>query len=69
MFQGNMWLCSVLPYVHQLVADIVCLLFGARKVAQSEFLKLKTAAMLPENNTARAVRMDQNSGVEDKIRL
>ncbi len=48
----------MLHYVHQLVANFVCLLFGAGQVAYNEFIRafsLKTAA--PENNISENVKL------------
>lgn len=46
--KGNIWLfsCKTLHQVHQLVANFVCLLFGAQQVVFCVFseLSLKTAA-------------------------
>ncbi len=50
-------------YVHQLVANSVCLLFGAEQVVYGGFLRavlLKTAACCSRNNTMRAVSVNQN---------
>ncbi len=52
----------MLHYVHQLVTDFVCLLFGAGQVVYSEFIKaflFKTAARCKQ--LMRAVRVNPNS--------
>ena len=44
-------------YVHQLVVNCVCLQLDAEQVVYSEFLEPAVA----ENNTVRALRVNQNS--------
>ncbi len=57
----------MLRYAHQLVANCVCLLFGAgQQVVYKGFLERFHRKELPsvaENNTMRAVRVNQNSKV------
>ncbi len=56
----------MLHYVHRLVANCVCLLFGAEQVAYTGISELFHRKQLPaaaKNDTMRVVRMNQNSKV------
>ncbi len=52
-------------YIHQLVANCVCLLFGAEQAVYSEFLQLtaETAPAAAESDDIRTMSMNQNSKV------
>lgn len=64
-----MWLfsCSILRYVHQRVANFVCLLFGAGQIAYSgSFFTEKSFLLQLETMLVRAA--NQNSKAKPKQR-